>query len=249
MSNIKRFEDKVVLITGATSGIGKKTAEMFVEEGAFCILCGRNIDKGRKIEKSLNLHGNHAKFLQCDVRKESDVISMKEIIEKEIGKIDVLFNNAGVFITETLDNLDDADWKNSFATNVDGMMYTTKNFISMLEKQKGVIINNASISGLQSFTSGRANYLYGTSKAAAVKFSNICALNYAKTVRINCICPGIIDTDIYTNRDFSRFDDMIPMGRVAMPEEVANVVLFLASDEASYITGAVLPVDGGASLK
>lgn len=247
--NKNRFENKVVLITGATSGIGKKTAEMFAEEGAFCVLCGRNTEKGKAVEQKICETGSRAMFLPCDVRKETDVIAMKECIERKIGKLDVLFNNAGVFITETLDSINDADWKNSFATNVDGMMYTTKNFIGMLEKQKGVIINNASISGLQSFTSGRANYIYGASKAAAVKFSKLCALNYAKTVRINCICPGIIDTEIFINRDFSRFDDTIPMGRVAAPREVANVVLFLASEEASYITGAVLPIDGGASLK
>lgn len=249
MRGIRRFRDKVVLITGATSGIGLRTAEMFIDEGAYCILCGRNAEKGKKIEKQLNASGNCALFIQCDVREESDVIAMKELVEKRIGKVDVLFNNAGIFITETLDAITDADWKNSFATNVDGMMFTTKNFICMLEKQNGAIINNASISGLQSFTSGRANYLYGASKAAAIKFSKLCALNYANTVRVNCICPGIIDTEIYTNRDFSRFNDTIPMGRIATPDEVANVVLFLASEEASYITGVVLPVDGGASLK
>lgn len=244
-----RFENKVVLITGAASGIGKTTAEMFAQEGAFCILCGRDAKKGKAAEQKICEDGGQAMFIPCDIRKEADVIAMKECIEAKTGNIDVLFNNAGVFITQTLDGIIETDWKNSFATNVDGMMHMTKHFIGMLERQKGSIINNASISGLQSFTNGRANYLYGTSKAAAVKFSKICALNYAKTVRINCICPGIIDTEIYTNRDFSRFDDTIPMGRVAAPKEVADVVLFLASDAASYITGAVLPIDGGASLK
>lgn len=245
---LKRFVDKVVLITGATSGIGKKTAELFANEGAFCILCGRTIEKGKEIERKINEGHGRAMFIQCDVRKESEVILMRKLVEEKIGKIDILFNNAGVYITKSLEEINTEDWRNSFLTNVDGMMYTTKHFIDTLERQKGVIINNASISGLQSFTSGRANYMYGASKAAAVKFSKLCALNYAKSVRVNVICPGIIDTEIYVNRDFSRFDNTIPMGRIAKTEEVANVVLFLASDEAAYITGAVLPIDGGASL-
>lgn len=90
--------------------------------------------------------------------------------------------------------------------------------------------------------------MYSASKAAVIQFTKLCAKNYAPQVRVNCICPGVVDTPIFTNRDFSRFDDKIPMGRVARPEEIARVALFLISDEAAYITGAALPVDGGMSI-
>ena len=124
-------------------------------------------------------------------------------------------------------------------------MNMTKYFMPMLEKTGGTALNNASIAGI--YTVGQRAYLYATSKAALIKFTQLCALNYAGRVRVNCVCPGLIDTEIYTNRDFSRFS--IPMGRVGTPEEVAKAALFLMSEDASYITGAVLTVDGGALLR
>lgn len=247
--NNKRFVGKTVLITGATSGIGAETAKEFAEEGAEVLLLGRNRERGALIEKQIRERGGKAAFLPCDVRSEESVIQAKQEIEKNYFEIDVLFNNAGIFLTSALPDITPENWKKSFETNVDGVLYMTKHFIEMLMKNKGTIINNASVSGLQSWTSGTKNYIYGASKAAVIKLSKLCALNYAEHVRVNCICPGIIDTEIFTNRDFSRFDGAIPMGHIGMPENVAKVVLFLASEEASYITGAVIPIDGGMSLK
>lgn len=244
-----KLSGKIALITGATSGIGAATARLFAQEGADVILCGRNEERGKKIEEELKSQNKRARFYQCDVTNKQEIIEMKEWVCENYGYIDILFNNAGVFITRTLDTIEDEEWELSFKTNIDGVMYMTKYFMDLLVQRQGNIINNASISGLHSFTGGRANYIYGPSKAAVIKFSNLCALNYAKDVRVNCICPGIIDTEIFTNRDFSRFDGTIPMGRLAKPEEVAKVVLFLASEDASYVTGAVLTIDGGASLK
>ena len=124
----------------------------------------------------------------------------------------------------------------------------TKYFIELLKNNNGNIIYNASISGLESYTNGKRQYIYATTKAAIIKFSKLVAKNYAPNVRSNCICPGVINTDLFTNKDFSRFNDTIPMRRVGNPNEVAKLVRFLASEESSYITGAVIPVDGGASL-
>jgi len=223
---------------------------MFCNEGATVFLLGRSADKGTAIEHDINSSAEGtAIFFACDVTKEADVKAVYDFVMQRAGRVDILFNNAGAFITSRLESIETSDWKKSFETNVDGVLFMTKYFMPELVKSHGNIVNNASISGLQSFTSGTSNYLYGSSKAAQIKFSKICALNYAESVRVNVICPGIIDTDIYTNKDYSRFDGFIPMNRIAAPEEVANVVLFLASDEASYITGAVIPVDGGASLK
>ena len=110
-------------------------------------------------------------------------------------------------------------------------------------------MNNASIDGMQQLYRGRANYAYAASKAAVIKFTEQLALNYtSKGIRINCLCPGVTETSLFTNRDFSRFNSAIPMGRVAQPAEIARAALFLVSDDASYVSGAVLTVDGGASL-
>lgn len=245
-----RFIGKTVVITGATSGIGECSARLFHEEGATVFLLGRNAEKGIRIQNELDaIDAGRAYFCSCDVTRESDVIDALNFIKSKTACIDVLFNNAGVFITSKLETINDEEWDKSFRTNVDSVLYMTRHFMPELIKTHGNIINNSSISGLQTFTSGTSNYLYGSSKAAQIKFSKICALNYAEQVRVNVICPGIIDTDIYTNKDYSRFDGFIPMNRIAKPEEVAKVVLFLASDDASYITGAVIPVDGGASLR
>lgn len=244
-----KLDGKIAVITGATSGIGRVTAKLFAEEGAVVLLLGRNQERGKEIEEQINSKKVLSEFVSCDVTSQEEVIRVRNYIEKNYKRVDILFNNAGVFITSRLENITETDWNRSFETNINSAMYMTKAFIDLIAENRGSIINNASISGLQSFTSGTSNYMYGTSKAALVKFTKICALNYAKDIRVNCICPGIIDTEIYTNRDFSRFKGMIPMERIADPVEVAKVVVFLASDDASYITGAVLPVDGGASLK
>lgn len=246
---MKRLEGKVAVVTGATSGIGAATAKLMADEGARVILIGRNVERGKKVETLILKKKQNAEFIVCDVTSEQAVQELSIYIKNKYGKIDILFNNAGVFITSSLEDITEADWKKSFATNVDSVMYMTKYFIDMLREVRGNIVNNASVSGLQSWTSGTKNYIYGASKAATIKFTKLCALNYAKEVRVNCICPGIVDTEIFLNRDFSRFDGAIPMGYIAQPIEIAKAVLFLASDDAQYITGAVLPVDGGMALK
>ena len=167
---------------------------------------------------------------------------------EEFGRLDILFNNAGIFVTRAIDEIDDAAWERVFRTNAKAAMDMTAAFLPLLQRAKGTILNTASIGGLPYHIAGSKTYLYASSKAALIQFTKLCALNFAPDVRVNCLAPGITDTPIYTNRDFSRFSG-IPMGRVADAFEVARAALFLVSDEASYITGAVLPVDGGASLK
>ena len=244
----KRFIDKIVIVTGATSGMGEATARLFAEEGATVALVGRNLERGRKIEEDINKAGGKALFIQCDVTDEQQVIKLKDIISKKYGKLDVLFNNAGILITGGLEEINTDDWDKTFATNVRATMYMTKHFIDFLEKSKGNIVNNASIDGLDCRTTGKKSYMYASAKAADIKFTKLCALNYAKSVRVNCLCPGITETGLFTNRDFSRFDGKIPMGYIARPIDIAKAVLFLASDDAGYITGATLTVDGGMSL-
>lgn len=241
-----RFEGKTGLITGATSGIGRETARFLASEGMRVFLVGRNRERGRKLEQEILLDGGKARFLACDLSREDEVRKLKEEVSKEVKRLDLLFNNAGILLSATLEEQTAEDWQQTFAVNVDSAMYMTKAFQELLEG--GCIVNDASTSGLESYTAGRTQYMYASSKAALVKFSKLCALNLAPKTRVNCICPGIIDTEIYTNRDFSRFDGKIPMGRIGEALEVAKLVAFLASDDAAYITGAVIPIDGGSSL-
>lgn len=239
---------KVALITGATSGIGESIAELMAQEGADVIIVGRNVDRGKCVAEKVKKYADHSLFVECDVTREDAVVALKQEIEKKYGRLDILVNNAGVFLTAPLEDTTEEDWQKSFDINVKGYYLMTKHFVEMLTKSKGTILNNASVAGLSSFVDGKGAYMYSASKAAVIQFTKLCAKNYAKDIRINCICPGVVDTPIFTNRDFSRFDGKIPMGRVAMPEEIAKVALFLTSEDASYITGAVIPVDGGMSI-
>ena len=161
------------------------------------------------------------------------------------GHLDGLFNNAGVLITRNLEELDDAAWEEVYHTNVRGVMNMTKYFMPMLEKSCGVVLNNSSLDAVR--VAGKRSYLYATAKTAVVKFTQLCALNYAPKVRVNCLCPGLTDTPMHLNRDFSRFSN-IPLGRGASAIEMAKTALFMMSEDSSYVTGAVLVVDGGLSL-
>lgn len=245
---MNRLFGKVALITGATSGIGRASAKLFAAEGARVIAVGRSIDRGESLVQEINAAGGTVSFYSADVTRRTEIDTLIQKVRRDYQQLDILFNNAGVFITCALDDIDDELWNTVFDTNVKSAMWMTQVAVSMLKESHGVILNNASIGGMDCHTAGRKEYLYASSKAATIKFTKLCALNLAPEIRVNCLCPGITDTPIYTNRDFSRFKG-IPLDRVASPEEIANAALFLVSDAASYITGAVLPVDGGASLR
>ena len=164
-----KFEDKIVLITGATSGIGRATAYEFAKEGAKIILVGTNEERARDVRDKINEeYRNCAEYYLCDISKSDEVDDLKKRISDRYSVIDVLFNNAGVFLTSDLEHMDVECWKKSFQVNVDGTMFMTKAFIDMLKINKGCIINNASVSGLDSFTSGSKNYMYGASKSAQI---------------------------------------------------------------------------------
>ena len=246
---MRRLEGKIALITGATSGIGRASARLFAAEGAEVVCVGRDEARGATVVQEIEeAQRARARFVAADVTRGADVARLLDVVRKEYGRLDILFNNAGVFVTRLLDEIDDEAWQRVFQTNTKAAMDMTAVFLPLLQAAKGAILNTASIGGLPYHIAGSKTYLYASSKAALIQFTKLCALNFAPDVRVNCLAPGITDTPIYTNRDFSRFSG-IPMGRVADADEVARAALFLVSDEASYITGAVLPVDGGASLK
>lgn len=246
---MKRFENKVVLITGATSGIGAGTANAFAQEGAKVVLIGRNQERGEKIKQEIIKNNGQALFLRCDVCQEEQVKNMIQTVIETYGRIDVLFNNAGMMPASTeIEKIQTEDWQKTFDINVKGMFFVTRYAKPYIVKTKGNIINNASIAGLQHYAAGRS-YAYSASKAAVIQFSHQMAKNYGEEgIRVNCICPGIVDTPILGNRDRSIYAQRVPLKRLATPNDVAQVVLFLASEDASYLTGVVLPIDGGVCL-
>ena len=244
-----RFTDKVAIITGGTSGIGGSTAEILASEGALVILVARQKERGEKVEAAIREKGGQAVFFQADVSKVEDIEKLKKFVVETYNRLDILFNNAGVFLTDSLDDLTDEDWDRSYDVNVKSVMHMCKAFLPLLKKSHGVILNNASISGLQSSIKGKRSYMYATSKAATIQLTKHIAKNYAPEVRVNVLCPGITITNLFTNRDFSRFDGVNLLGRMAKPEEIGKVAAFLLSDDASFITGATIVADGGEIIK
>lgn len=245
---MEKLKGKTALITGGTSGIGAGIAQVFSDEGARVIIVGRNRKRGEQIVDEIKRKGIFGSFFSCDTTREEDVICLKKQVAEEFENIDILVNNAGVFLTAPMEEMLENDFQKTFDTNVKGYFLMVKHFLPLLKEKGGVIINNASVAGMPSFVDGKGAYMYSASKAAVIQFTKLCAKNYAPDIRVNCICPGVVDTPIFTNRDFSRFADKIPLGRIAKPEEIARAALFLASQDAAYITGAVLPVDGGMSI-
>lgn len=242
------FKDKVVVITGATSGIGEATACRFADLEASLVLVGRNESKGKELQSRLSVKTDTV-FVKCDVSDEQQVKSLSDFISKKYGRVDVLFNNAGVMLPSMeIERMPADDWKQTIDINLTGVFYVCKYLKQMVVSVKGNIITNASIAGMQHYAAGRS-YAYSASKAAVIQFSHQMAKNYGEEgVRVNCICPGIIDTPILGDRDRSVYAQRIPLGYVAKPDAVAKVVTFLASSDADYLTGIVLPIDGGASL-
>lgn len=244
-----KLDGKIAIVTGGTSGIGEATAIELAREGARVVIVGRNESNGERVCQKINKNGSESCFYKCNVCDSREVDGLKEYIEKEFKRIDIIVNSAGTWEPISLDKLTDDDWSRAIDSNATSVMYVTRAFESLLRASKGNIINVASIGGMQSHIAGTKQYAYGAAKAAAIQFSQLCALNFAPDVRVNVVCPGPTDTPIYTNKDYSRFYDSIPMHRVGKPEETAKAIAFLASEDASYITGTVLTVDGGASIK
>ena len=245
-----KLDGKIALITGATSGMGEAFASLFSGEGATVIVVGRNSERGQKVIDDINSkYPDKALFFKCDVSDEQQVMKLREDFLSKYDHLDILLNNAGVLYTNMIQDTVTEEWISSFNTNTNSVMYMVKHFLDLVIKCHGNILNNTSIDGLQSNIRGRKNYAYASSKAATIQLTLQLALNYSNVIRVNCLCPGVTETPFFTNRDFSRFTDAIPMGRVGQPEEIAKAALFLVSDDASYVSGAVLTVDGAASLK
>lgn len=249
--NMYNFAKKIVFITGASSGIGKATALAFVKNGASVALVDQDIDRGMKVADQIEKEGGKAIFIKCDVSKDLEV---KNAIEKTInhyGRLDYAFNNAGIEgQAALLPNTTEENWDQVLNINLKGPWLCMKYQIpQMLKQGMGSIVNCSSIAGIVGFSTSSA---YVASKHGLIGLTKTAALEYTKSnIRVNAVCPGIIETPMiarYTHGD-SKIQQQLassePIGRIGRPEEIAEAVLWLSSDRASFVTGHSLVVDGG----
>jgi NAD(P)-dependent dehydrogenase (short-subunit alcohol dehydrogenase family) len=245
-----RLTDKVALITGGTSGIGKATVELFCSEGARVAFTGRRLEYGTKLANQ-----TRAVFIPADHRLQTDCARSVNTVLEAFGRIDILFNNAGIVVRGTAEEVSQEDWDETLLLNVTAIWWMSKLVLPIFRRQGGgVIVNNASDWGL---VGGRGAFAYCASKGAVIQMTRAMALDYAQQkIRINAVCPGDTFVERWVQEGYykdtgpvdpSRAHESkdIPMGRVGEVEEIAKVVLFLASDESSFMTGAALLVDGG----
>ena len=247
-----RLENKVALITGAGSGIGRATAELFAKEGAKVIVADYNAESGQLTVRSIKESGGQAAFVQADVSKAGDAERMVRAAVDMYGRLDILHNNAGIFVKPTpAHELTEDAWDRVFDINIKGVWLGCKYAVPELIKAGGgAIVNTASMAGIR----GRPyTTAYCASKGAVVMFTKTLAIELAPyNIRVNCICPGAVNTPLIHHLGVTQeqaaaqvLSDQ-PIPRFARPEEIAQAVLYLAADaESSYVTGHALQIDGG----
>jgi NAD(P)-dependent dehydrogenase (short-subunit alcohol dehydrogenase family) len=250
-----RLESKIAIITGGGSGQGLASAKLFAAEGAKVIIAEWNEANGKAAADAIAATGGEVTFIQTDISKEESVKNMVEQVMSKYGRIDALFNNAGIgysssgkykmcgFLDTTL-----KEWQDVLDINLNGLYLVTRYVLPIMLKQEyGSIVNNSSLNGISAVTGADA---YTAAKGGVVALTRVWAKDYgSQGVRFNCICPGGIDTPmIAPAKDLPGFSDSFktyPIPRLGQPEEIAYAALFLASDESSYVTGHIMPVDGG----
>ena len=245
---MNRFTQKVVVVTGAGSGIGEATAKRFAREGASVVLVGRNEEKLKKVHAQLEGEGHLVRA--ADVADLSDVEALFKEVASHFGRLDVLVNNAGIVKSGKVTELEVQDWKELMSVDLDGVFYCTRTAMPALIASKGNIVNVSSVSGMGG---DWGMSFYNAAKGAITNFTRALALDHgADGVRVNAVCPSLTRselTDDMMDNDalMARFKERIALGRPAEPEDIGDVIAFLASDDARFVTGVNLPVDGGLS--
>ena len=241
-----RFAGKVAVITGGASGIGLATVGRLHAEGAAVVIADIADEAGERVARDL---GDLAIYQHTDVADFDQVEALIARAEATFGGLDILFNNAGIGSFAAIPELTPQDWRRVIDVDLSGVFYGCKAAIPrMRARGGGVIVNTASISGMAGDYGFSA---YNAAKAGVINFTRTCAIDHAREgIRVNAVCPGPVDTPIIAGiGEFQgvrqAWNEAVPMGRFARPEEIAAVVAFLASDDASYLTGAAIPVDGG----
>ena len=248
-----QLADKVALVTGGASGIGRATALLFALEGAKVVIADLNAQAGQAVVNDITLNGGRACFESVDVTSTADCRHVVERTLREFGKIDILFNNAGIIRRATILDLSEEDWDRVMAVNVKSIFLLSREVIPHMQKAGGgSIINTASGWGL---SGGAKAAVYCASKGAVVLLTKAMAVDHGpQNIRVNCICPGDTDTAMLRSeaQQLGEAGDRFlaeaakrPLGRVGTPEEIARAALYLASDASSFVTGTALVVDGG----
>lgn len=243
-----KLKDKVAIITGAAQGLGKAIAKTFVDEGAFVVLSDINEELGQKALKEICPDSQRAVFVRTDVSCEQDIDTLLEASLDKFKKIDILINNAGICPRTAFENISAGEWDKVLAVNLRSVfLLSQKVFKYMKQNPGGKIINMASGAGKVGGIQVGAHY--SASKAAVICLTKTIALNGAQYgINVNAVCPGVIATDMTTKiskEQVEKYKQMIPLGRMGTPQDVADTVVFLASQRADYITGEISDVNGG----
>jgi NAD(P)-dependent dehydrogenase (short-subunit alcohol dehydrogenase family) len=244
------YTNKIVLVTGGTSGIGKATALAFAEAGAKVVITGRREKEGTDVTTEITKTGGTAAFVRADVAKDTDVVKAIDFVLSTHGRLDVAFNNAGVEIVGSLDQVTEEQYRRTFDINVWGVLNSMKHEIAaMLKTGGGAIVNTSSVGGRIGLPQAS---IYVATKHAVEGLTKALALEFAKQgIRVNSVAPGAIDTDMvdrFAGKEGDQRNWLIsqhPVGRLGASQEIAAAVLYLASDAAKFTTGTTLLVDGG----
>ena len=248
-----RLRGKVALITGGTSGIGSATAIRFAEEGAAVALTGRNVERGEQVLKEIVANGGEALFIPADVRRSDDCRRAVDETLQRFGKIDVLFNNAGVFHPKSVPDCTEEEWDETIDSSLKGAFLMSKYALpSMIRQGSGSIIHTSSGWGI---LGGDKAAAYCAAKGGLIVMAKAMAIDHGRDgIRVNCVCPGDVLTPMLPDdaakrgmawEDYAAGAADRPLGRIGTAEDIATAVLYLASDESSFVTGAALVVDGG----
>jgi len=248
-----RLKDKVALITGGTSGIGSATAIRFAKEGAKVVITGRNAKRGEQVVQEIVANGGDAMFVRSDVCLADDCRNAVDCTLERFGKIDILFNNAGVFHPKTIPDCTEEEWDETIDSSLKGAFLMSKYALpSMIERGSGSIIHTSSGWGI---LGGDKAAAYCAAKGGLIVMAKAMAIDHGPHgIRVNCVCPGDVLTPMLHDDAEKRgmtWDDYAaggadrPLGRIGTVDEIADAVLFLASDESSFVTGESLVVDGG----
>lgn len=252
---MNQLDGKNVVITGAAGGMGQVACRMFCEAGATVLGADLNADAGKQLEADLSATGHRFRFAEVDITSSASFAELADVAATYLGQVDVLYNNAGIIMGKPILDTSEEEWDHVAATNAKSVFLSTKAFVPLMTGETGSIINVSSIGGVVAFENMGP---YGAAKASAAHFSRVAAVEFAPRIRVNAICPGVVDTPMPRNftKDFANRDQIFEgwnsehlTGRLGRPEEVVSLALWLASDVAGFMTGAVINIDGGYSTR
>jgi len=249
---MSRLKNKVAIVTGAGGGIGSAACELFCREGARVIGADIHEGSGRALEQRLQAAGHDFQFLPCDVSSAASITALRDQVSAQHAEINVLFNNAGIILSKPLLEMVDEEWDRVQNVNLKSVFLMMRSFVPLMKK--GSVVNTASCGATIAYNTMSA---YGAAKAGLVQLTRVAAVEFAPHVRVNAISPGVIDTAMprsfiagLDNKEalWTSYGERSLAKRVGRPEEIANVALFLASDESSYMSGSAVMVDSGSTI-